>query len=229
MGPDAEHLLTEGATPGVVRVGDTVRRPPHDRSLYVRSVLRHLESVGFDGAPRVLGTDQDGREILSFIAGDVVREPAQLSDARLRSVAGLIRRFHDATAGTALARGAEVVCHGDLGPHNTVFDGDRAVGLIDWDVYVAPGPRLHDLGHAVWCYADIGAEGGPVALQARRARLICEAYGWDDPDAVIDEITDRFRRARAQHRAAGRDKAVGIFSELITWMQLHAAELKSQL
>jgi len=229
MGHEAEHVLSGGTTPGVVRVGDTVRRPVHDRSSYVRSVLRHLESVGFDGAPRFLGTDQSGREIFSFVAGDVVREPAELSDARLRSVAKLIRRFHDATAGTALAEGAEVVCHGDLGPHNTVFDGDRAVGLIDWDQYVAPGLRIHDLGHAVWCFADIGADGGPVALQARRTRLICEAYGWDDPNAVIDEITDRFRRARAEHRAAGRDESVGIFSGLITWMKLHSAELKSQL
>lgn len=228
MGLEAEHSLTGGTTPGVVRVGDTVRRPLHDRSSYVHSVLRHLESVGFDGAPRVLGIDQNGREILSFVAGDVVREPAELSDARLRSAAKLIRRFHDATAGTALAEGAEVVCHGDLGPHNTVFAGDRAVGLIDWDLYVAPGPRLADLGHAVWCFADIGADGGPVALQARRARLICEAYGRADPNPVIDEITDRFRRARAEHRAAGRDKAVAVFSELITWMELHSADLKSR-
>ena len=228
MGLEAEHSLTGGTTPGVVRVGTTIRRPLHDRSLYVQSVLRHLESAGFEGAPRVLGTDQNGREILSFIAGEVVREPTHLSDARLRSAAKLIRRFHDATAGTPLAAEAEVVCHGDLGPHNTVFDGDQAVALIDWDVYVAPGPRLHDLGHAVWCFADIGADGGPIAAQARRARLICEAYGWDDPNPVIDEITNRFRRARAEHRAAGRDKSARIFSGLITWMNLHSADLKSQ-
>jgi phosphotransferase family enzyme len=60
------------------------------------------------------------------------------------------------TAGSPLADGQEVVCHGDLGPHNFVFDGDAAVGIIDWDASVGPGLRLVDLGHAVWCCADVG-------------------------------------------------------------------------
>jgi tRNA A-37 threonylcarbamoyl transferase component Bud32 len=97
----------------------------------VHAVLRHLEAVGFAGAPCVLGVDEQGREIVSYIEGRVIRDAAELSEPQLRSAAELIRRFHDATAGTELADGGEVVLHGDLGPHNTVFVGDRAVGLID--------------------------------------------------------------------------------------------------
>jgi hypothetical protein len=220
-----EEQRPEGGrqTAGVVRMRDTVRRPPHRNSGFVRAVLRHLEAVGFMGAPRVLGVDEAGREVLSFIEGEVhVAAPGEpepwLSDAQLGSAARLIRGFHDATAGSELADGKEVVCHGDLGPHNTVFVGDEAVGLVDWDEGVAPGARLVDLAHAVWCFVDVGESGGPVQEQGRRIRLMCEAYGWDDPGAIVDEIAALLRRARDRHASAGRRRAVAIFEELMRWM-----------
>jgi hypothetical protein len=45
------------ATPGVVRVGDTVRRPLKPDSERVHALLALLERHGFDGAPRFLGID----------------------------------------------------------------------------------------------------------------------------------------------------------------------------
>ena len=171
----------------------------------------------------MLGLDETGREVLSFIEGEVhVAAPEspepELSDSQLASAARLIRRFHDATAGSALAGGEEVVCHGDLGPHNTVFVGDEAVGLVDWDEGVAPGARLVDLAHAGWCYVDVGESGGPVEEQGRRLRLMCDAYGWDDAGAIVDEIAALLRRARDQHVSAGRHNAATIFEELMRWM-----------
>src|SRR5579859_7679207 len=40
----------------------------------VHALLRHLETVGFDGAPRVVGSrfDPAGRETLTFIQGDFI-------------------------------------------------------------------------------------------------------------------------------------------------------------
>lgn len=222
--PTGEETLRGGTTPGVVRVGDTVRRPRHDRWEYVHAVLRHLSAAGFDGAPRVLGTDERGRAILSYVDG-TVHEPAALSDAQLASAAWLIRRFHDTTAGSSLAGGEEVVLHGDLGPHNTVFAGSRAVALIDWDDGAAPGPRVRDVGHAVWCFADVGAGGGPLDRQAHRAAVFCDAYGWADPAEVLDELTTRFHRARTDHLANGRTAAVAIFAEYIAWMDRHTPTL----
>jgi aminoglycoside phosphotransferase (APT) family kinase protein len=195
----------------------------------VHAVLRHLEAVGFTGAPRVLGFDEQGREVLTYIEGRVISNAGELSEDQLRSAAGLLRRFHDATADTELAGDGEVVLHGDVGPHNTVFNGDRAVGLIDWDEYVGAGQRTQVVGHAVWCFADIGKTGGALSVQAHRARVFCEAYGWTKPALVIDEITDRFHRARADHRAAGRDEAAVIFGELITWMERFGPALKSHM
>src|SRR5260221_11641733 len=54
---------------GVVRGGDTVRRPLGDGSERIHRLLCHLESAGFAGAPRFLGVDSRGREILTFIEG----------------------------------------------------------------------------------------------------------------------------------------------------------------
>ena len=41
----------------VTRVGDTVRRGTGPWTPAVHALLRHLEGVGFDGAPMVLGID----------------------------------------------------------------------------------------------------------------------------------------------------------------------------
>ena len=74
-------------------------------------MLRHLETAGWQGAPRFLGTDDRGREILGFIPGHVpwapAEQPALRSDRSLVRVAELLREFHDLTAGTELAAGGE--------------------------------------------------------------------------------------------------------------------------
>jgi aminoglycoside phosphotransferase (APT) family kinase protein len=194
----------------------------------VHELLGHLEQVGFAGAPRFLGLDGQGREILTYFEGEVlVGSPVCMSDERIISTSRLIQRFHDATAGTALARGQEIVAHNDLGPHNIVFDGDKAVGIIDWDDDVGPGRRLVDFAHAVWCCADVCEAEVEVAEQARKARLMCEAYGRFTPAAVIDEITARFRRAQADHTRHGRDQGAAIFAEMVCWMEEHEPALKA--
>ena len=52
-----EIPLIGGNTSTVVRVGDTVRRNVGPWTPAVHALLRHLEYVGFTGAPRVLGID----------------------------------------------------------------------------------------------------------------------------------------------------------------------------
>jgi aminoglycoside phosphotransferase (APT) family kinase protein len=220
-------LIGGRSTPGVVRVGNTVRRPMGPNAPFVHGLLRYLEGVGFGGAPRLLGIDERGREVLSFVEGEVPHDHDgyRPSEARLIGVAALIRRFHDVTAGSELAGGAEIVAHNELGPHNTVFAGDEPVAFIDWDE-AAPGARLFDLANAVWSYANVGEDGGPVGEQARLIRVMCEAYGWQDPHAIVDEIHADLLRARANHERAERPKARDIFQKMISWMEAHAGELK---
>ena len=71
-----EERLAGGRTsPGVVRIGSTVHRPVRRSTTSVHAVLRHLERAGFAGAPRVLGFDDAGREVLSYVPGTAVVEP----------------------------------------------------------------------------------------------------------------------------------------------------------
>src|ERR687889_931082 len=95
-------------TPGVVRVGRTVRRPMGPNAPFVHDLLRYLEAVGFDGAPRLLGVDERGREVLTFVEGEVPHDPDgyRPSEIRLVKSAAMIRRLHDVTAGAAPPRGA---------------------------------------------------------------------------------------------------------------------------
>ena len=227
MSEESEEPLLGGAqTCGVVRRAGTVHRPRHSRSEYVQAVLTYLEAAGFTGAPRALGFDPAGREVVSYVTGAVPhRFPFNLSDEQLVSAAGLVRRFHDTIAGSALCAGHEVVCHGDLGPHNTVFRGQSAVAIIDWDADVGPGLRIVDFAHAVWCYADVTEAGVPVAEQARRIQLMCDVYGQVTPADVLTELTARFGRARAQHAARGRAKGVAVFDALIEWLARNRDQL----
>lgn len=143
-------LLGGRLTAGVVRVGDTVRRPGSEASATVRDLLQHLEAVGFDGAPRSLGVDEQGRDVLEFLPGHVPAKIRPLADEQVRAGARLLRRFHDATRGAQLVGDHEVVCHGDAGPNNAVFRDGLPVAfteahrpLFESALGIRPrGPRL---------------------------------------------------------------------------------------
>ena len=47
---EGELLTGDGVTPGMVRIGDTVRRPLRPFSLTVQAYLAHLRDAGFTGA-----------------------------------------------------------------------------------------------------------------------------------------------------------------------------------
>ncbi|MET7906550.1 hypothetical protein ABZS86_35910 [Streptomyces sp. NPDC005355] len=53
-----------------MRIGDEVHRPVQPWTPAVHAVLRHLEAVGFSGAPHVLGMDAQGRGLLTHLVGE---------------------------------------------------------------------------------------------------------------------------------------------------------------
>ena len=126
---DSEIPLSGGrVTQGVVRVGDTVRRPVQTNSSFVRSLLKQLHELGFEATPRYLGSDESGREVFRFVQGYVPPDlDPTIPDETLVGAAGLIRRYHDATARLEIAAPHEVVCHNDLSPCNFVFRDRRPV------------------------------------------------------------------------------------------------------
>jgi hypothetical protein len=176
---DIELPLRGGrVTAGIVRVGETVRRPVAGHHSMSQALLRHLEVVGFEATPRFLGIDADGREILSFLAGEVPSDIGHYGDEALAAAAGLLRRFHDATADFAPvnAAGAEVMCHNDWGPPNAVFSGGLPVGIIDFDT-VKPGLRLWDIGYSAFSWLDLGDDGYSGSEQIRRLQVFADGYG----------------------------------------------------
>ena len=192
-----------------VRVGDTVRRPAGSSRAAVRDLLLHLESVGFDGAPRHLGTDELGREVLTWIDGDVPLPPYPawaMTDRALTDLGQLVRRFHEATAtfrsttddwSTQWAdpAGGSVVCHNDLFPENVVFRDGRVVALIDFAM-AAPGRPLWDVAIAAEIWGPLGdpERRDPHGIDLdgiARLGVLARAYGLK-PDSA--ERTGRRRR-----------------------------------
>ena len=177
MTDEAEQVLIGGMDPryAPVRVGDTVRRLAGSSGAAVEALLRHLEAVGFDGAPRHLGTDDRGREVLSWVEGVVPLPPYPawaMTDRALADLGGLVRRFHEATrsfvplrdaawatdwADPTAGRGAPdaVICHNDLFAENVVFRDGRVVALIDFAM-AAPGRPLWDVAIAAEIWAPLG-------------------------------------------------------------------------
>jgi aminoglycoside phosphotransferase (APT) family kinase protein len=212
-------------TPGVVRVGHTVRRPLRENSQFVRALLRHLHDHGFDAVPRYVGSDERGREVFTYLPGDVPPEldPA-IPDHSLAVAARLIRRLHDATAGAEIARGHEVVCHNDLSPCNFVFRESTPVGIIDFDG-AAPGSRLEDLGYALFLWLNLGTDGEVLAEQARRLKLFCRAYGIDPDDDVVDAVLGAVRTNVERLRRAGRIGDLEWWQAQLDWLEDRRARL----
>lgn len=207
-----EVPLSGGFVADVVRVGDTVRRPPSPP--YARRVLEHLAS--WPAAPLLLGRDDRGRDVLSFVDGEVPVDPARQAELRtpaaLTRVARLVRELHDRTAGTDLADGQEVVCHNDLSPRNTVYAGGLPIALLDWDL-AAPGERVHDVAHACWQYAGLGPGGPEPGRAAELVATIATAYGLADRDRLVPAILrwqDRCWRGIAAGADAGEPAMVGL-------------------
>jgi hypothetical protein len=178
----------------VTRVGDTVRRPQTPLSESVHALLRHLEDRGFEGAPRHLGTDEAGREVLSYVEGVVPIQPTPEwahTDSVLTSVADLLRRYHEAVADFDPSPfrwrthvpdryRSRLVCHNDPNLDNVVFRDGEAVALIDFDL-ASPGCVEWDLAAAVrlWVPLQDPQDVAPALAERMHARLrlFADAYG----------------------------------------------------
>jgi hypothetical protein len=55
---EGEPLTGDGVTQGIVRIGNTVRRPLRPFSLTVQAYLVYLRDAGFTAAPLPFGVDE---------------------------------------------------------------------------------------------------------------------------------------------------------------------------
>ncbi len=197
-----EERLTGGNVSNVYRSEDTVRRELKPDSEKIHRLLEHLESKGYDYAPKFLGIDEKNREILSFIEGEAGNYPLKeymWSDEALKEIAKMLRLYHDAVSDFPslnewtpidnTPNNLEVVCHNDFAIYNIIFNQEMPVGIIDFDV-AAAGPRLWDIAYTLYTcvplsrhyHTEKGEEvrynsTGDAERKKRRVKLFFETYG----------------------------------------------------
>lgn len=175
----SEIPLPGGNITPVTRSADTVRRASGPWTPTIHRLLAHLHDRGIDWLPEPLGTDEHGREVLSFLPGTVPNYPLPAevwSDATLDSAGWMLRALHDATLDfdrsgalwqQPAREPAEVICHNDFAPYNFVFEGQRLTGVIDWDM-ASPGSRLWDLAYLAYRMVPLCSEPGDARARHRR-------------------------------------------------------------
>jgi thiamine kinase-like enzyme len=148
----------------------------------------------------------------------------------------MVRRLHEVTAG--LVAGAECVVHDDLQPRNVVVDGDRVVGLVDWE-QARPGRRVEDVAQLCWSFGPPGRT-EPVEAIARRWRRVVDVAALSDRSDVVDTAIDKIARCiadieRCARAGSARHLALrsrGDDRELRTWhdrLVVRAEELTDAL
>jgi hypothetical protein len=223
-----EPLTGDGVTPGIVRIGNTVRRPVRPFTATVQAYLAHLHRAGFEAAPVPLGFDDQGREVLSFVPGDVPRQPlpaATATDDVLVALARLIRALHAAAVGWTPPPDAvwgglpgaasaaippvdgepELVGHRDYCPGNVVFRDGLPAALIDFDL-AKPTTRLYDIANALWWWAPLRhPRDRPPAFAGldipHRVAVFADAYGMTRQQRQ-DLVPFLGRLAHRYHRTA---------------------------
>lgn len=215
----AGDRLTGGNVGGAVRIGPTVRRPTGTWTPAVHALLAHLAKRGLVEVPRVLGTDEQGREVLEYLLGRVLDVDTETpSEQALRDAMRWLRRYHDLvegfghhgpwrttparadrtdTPGAALDQPGVLVCHHDFAPYNVALsgsaDGERVVGVFDWDM-AGPGTRLEDLGFAAWNWVPLYRP-LPQPEIVTRLHAMAGTYGEVTAGAVLSAVVPRIERS----------------------------------
>ncbi len=220
----------------VVRSGRYVLRPSGPHTPSVHALLRSVRDAGFDGAPEPVGVDDDGRERLVYIDGDVPISPYPAwsqSNRALISIVELVCRFHRAVAGfdadghrwnevLADPVGGTTICHNDVELSNVVFRNGEAVALLDLE-FAAPGRPIYDLAQLARLCVPIEHEvdqermGWRRADRAARLRLVADTAGLDaggraDLVAAIDDAMDQVEAAARRRFGLGTEQATQLLA-----------------
>jgi len=169
----------------------------------VHALLDHLESMGFEGSPRLVGSGRhgDGREALTFIEGTFMH-PGPWSIEGATRLGAMLRELHEASASFVapadanwlswdareLGDARRVIGHCDLGPWNIVARDGLPVGFIDWE-FAGPVNPVVELAEVCWLNAKLHddqvakLEGLPaLEVRAEQMRAMVDAYGLEDTD-----------------------------------------------
>jgi hypothetical protein len=235
-----EIALPGGNVGGAVRIGDTVRRPTGPWTPAVHGLLNYLADAGLAGVPRVLGIDEQDREILDYLPGrtfDTVTEtvPEEILAAALR----WLRGYHDVVAAyrpsgvlrwrtfEGVLGPDEIICMHDFGGYNWVYDENGFAGVIDWDM-AGPGKPLQDIAYAAWNTVPL-AQDVPPEFAAHRLRLMSAAYGRFEPSEILYAAPARAMRSVRLIRAGAQAGDPGMLNLVGKGVPEHVERAVAQL
>jgi Phosphotransferase enzyme family len=194
-----EQRLVGGNVGGAVRVGNTVRRATGPWTPAVHALLGHL-APRVPHVPTVLGFDERGREILTYLPGRVVdNDTEHLTVGQIVSVVRWTRAFHAAVAGFVhpgpwryfpIER-PTLIGHNDIAPYNVCFNGEDVVGVFDWDL-AGPSTPLFELAFIAWNCVPLWRDIGPEHA-ARRLTVIASTYGGFHPRQILRAVPPRIQ------------------------------------
>ncbi|HEX2804686.1 MAG TPA: phosphotransferase [Kineosporiaceae bacterium] len=194
---DADEAQLVGNLGGAVRVGDTVRRPTGPWTPAVHALLEHL-GPRVPHIPRVLGIDDRGREVLSYLPGTVIdHEAEQLTVAQLASLVRWTRGLHEAVIGFSHkgpwryfpVERPTLIGHNDIAPYNACFRGDKLAGVFDWDL-AGPTTPLFELAFIAWNGVPLWQD-LPPQRAAERLGVIAAAYGGFTAQQILRAVPAR--------------------------------------
>ena len=182
----------------VRRDGNVIVKDAHPWTRTVHSLLNHLEHIGFDASPTIVGSgfNNQGKETISYIHGTFLNK-GQWSLQGATAIGQMLRRVHEATSsyqpppdacwrpwfGRAIGGTTRIIGHCDVAPWNIVARDGLPIALIDWD-FAGPVDPMIDLAQACWLNAklhdDIVAKREGLASPEDRAiqlRAIVDGYG----------------------------------------------------
>lgn len=232
-----ETILSGGTNAeSVVKIGSTVHRTKSDNFEFIHAMLLFLEKQNFPYAPQFLGMDERGREVLSFIAGEVPRDIPMTFPQKIGAIK-ILRQFHDALADTPFSGAAETVCHHDFAPWNIIVNKGTVVGMIDFDE-VAPGRRIDDVTYFIWTALDLGTADLPEETQIKKIAKLINAYQLTDKKEIIPSFLkqqNRILKFRQQVVAEEKDPdkvsfskgAVIRINQSITWINEHKKRIEA--
>lgn len=221
--------LNGGRVGTIYKHENTVVRPLNSWSKTVHLLLNHLQNKGLVESPRFLCC-QGNNEYLSFVEGQTYNYPLSgpiASEEALISAARLLKKLHDCSDDFLSLHSnhelawmlksrvpEEVICHGDFTPYNVSLDGNKVVGVFDFDT-AHPAPRVWDLAYSIYCWAPFKTDSidslGTLSEQVKRAKTFCEAYG-----------------ATSQQREQLIDIMIERLESLVDFMQNQAADGNEQ-
>lgn len=233
-----EKLLQGHSNNQVVKIGETVHRKLSSNSDYVHKLLLLLEEKKYPYSPRFLGLDDQGREVLTYLNGDIARGNINWTNEQLIQVVKMIKSFHDQTEGTQLAEEMEVVCHNDLAPWNLVIKDSQPLGFIDFDD-AAPGYRINDFVYFLWTFLDLGSN-IPISIQTKRIRLLFDVYGGLNPENLVDALLETQNKILKKRVALLRNtdtneekefsrRRIESIKAQIKWVEEHRKEIEEEL